>query len=73
MKSFIVENLIRRKRIYERFTVEHKLPLVFDKDKVKYSDTRQSELKSFTIEDRNNRMVRLKLYLFSQYYKSRHN
>ena len=46
---------------------------VFDKDKVKYSDTRQSELKSFDIGDRNNRMVRLKIYLFSQYYKSRHN
>ena len=73
MKSLIVENLIFRKRIHERFTIEYKLPLVFDKDKVKYSDTRQSELKSFAIEDRNNRMVRLKIYLFSQYYKSRHN
>ena len=73
MKSLIIGNLIFRKRIYERFTVEHKLPLVFDKDKVKYSDTRQSELKSFDIGDRNNRMVRLKIYLFSQYYKSRHN
>lgn len=73
MKSLIIGNLIFRKRIYERFTVEHKLPLVFDKDKVKYSDTRQSELKSFDIGDRNNRMVRLKNYLFNQYYKSRHN
>lgn len=73
MKSLIIGNLIRRKRIHERFTIEHKLPLVFDKDKVKYSATRQSESKSFTIEDRNNRMVRLKIYLFSQYYKSRHN
>ena len=73
MKSLIIGNLIFRKRIYERFTVEHKLPLVFDKDKVKYSDTRQSELKSFDIGDRNNRMVRLKRYLFNQYYKSRHN
>ena len=72
MKSLIIGNLICRKRIYERFTVEHKLPLVFDKDKVKYSYTRQSELKSFDIGDRNNRMVRLKSYLFSQYYKSRH-
>ena len=73
MKSLIIRNLIFRKRIYERFTVEHKLPLVFDKDKVKYSDTRQSELKSFAIGDRNNRTVRLKIYLFNQYYKSRHN
>jgi hypothetical protein len=73
MKSSIIEKLIFRKRIHKRFTVERKLPLVFDKDKVKYSDTRQSELKSFDIGDRNNRMVRLKNYLFNQYYKSRHN
>jgi hypothetical protein len=73
MKSSIIEKLIFRKRIHKRFTVEHKLPLVFDKDKVKYSNTRQSELKSFDIGDRNNRMVRLKNYLFNQYYKSRHN
>ena len=73
MKSSIIENLIFRKRIHERFIREHKLPLVFDKDKVKYSDTRQSELKSFDIGDRNNRTVRLKIYLFNQYYKSRHN
>ena len=43
------------------------------KDKVKYSGTRQSELKSFDIGDRNQRRYRLKIYLFSQYYKSRHN
>ena len=73
MKSSIIENLIFRKRIHKRFIRERKLPLVFDKDKVKYSDTRQSELKSFDIGDRNNRMVRLKIYLFNQYYKSRHN
>jgi hypothetical protein len=73
MKSSIIEKLIFRKRIHKRFIRERKLPLVFDKDKVKYSDTRQSELKSFAIEDRNNRMVRLKNYLFNQYYKSRHN
>ena len=73
MKSLIVENLIFRKRTHKRFIRERKLHLVFDKYRVKYLDCRLSELESFTIEDRNNRMVRLKIYLFNQYYKSRHN
>ena len=73
MKSLIIENLIRRKQIHKRFIRERKLHLVFDKYRVKYLDCRLSELKSFTIEDRNQRRYRLKIYLFSQYYKSHHN
>jgi hypothetical protein len=72
MKSSIIEKLIFRKRIHKRFIRERKLPLVFDKDRVKYLDCRRLELKSFTIKDQNQRLCDLRFYLFNQHYKSRH-